>query len=457
MAIEIVMPRFGWTMEEGVLAEWLKKDGDTVQPGDLLFTVESDKALNEVEAFDAGILRIPPDAPPPGATIPVGGLLAYLMQPGEALPGAAPQVAAVMDGEEHGDAPPLVAPVTANGTATATRNTPTISPRAKRIAAELAVDWTTLTGSGRTGRIIEHDVRNAAQRTQLTARANTARVTPLARRVADDLGVDVNGLAEQNPDKRRIARADVENVVRREPTPPPASVASDTATPMNPMRRRIAERMATSAHTTAPVTLTTEADVTELVRLRKQIKADAGKDARAVPSYTDLLVKLCAEALSEHPALNARLEDDSIIEASAIHIGIAVDADRGLFVPVLRDVQNKNLRRITQESAALIAQARAGQLTAGAMQGGTFTITNLGMFEIDAFTPIINLPECAILGVGRIVAKQIVTDADAETLAIRQMMFLSLTFDHRLVDGAYAARFLRRVKHFTEQPYLWLA
>jgi len=449
MAIEIVMPRFGWTMEEGVLAEWLKKDGDTIQPGDLLFTVESDKALNEVEAFDAGILRIPSDAPPPGATIPVGGLLAYLMQPGEALPGA------VMDEEEHGDTPPLVVSVVENAVATVARNTPTISPRAKRIAAELAVDWTTLTGSGRSGRIIEHDVRNAAQRMQLTVRVNAARVTPLARRVADDLGVDVQGLAEQHSDRRRIVRADVENVARREA--PPVNVTGDTATPINPMRRRIAERMAASAHTTAPVTLTTEADVTELVRLRKQIKADAARDARAVPSYTDLLVKLCAEALAEHPALNARLEGESIIECSAIHIGIAVDAERGLFVPVLHDVQNKNLRRITQESAALIAQARAGQLPAEAMQGGTFTITNLGMFEIDAFTPIINLPECAILGVGRIVAKQIVTDADAEIVAIRQMMFLSLTFDHRLVDGAYAARFLRRIKHLTEQPYLWLA
>jgi pyruvate dehydrogenase E2 component (dihydrolipoamide acetyltransferase) len=139
-----------------------------------------------------------------------------------------------------------------------------------------------------------------------------------------------------------------------------------------------------------------------------------------------------------------------------VHIGIAVDTDRGLLVPVVRDVQSKSLRQITQEAAALIAQARSGHVNADDLRGGTFTITNLGMYEIDAFTPIINLPECAVLGVGRIVAKQVVVDADAERVAIRRMMFLSLTFDHRLVDGAPAARFLQRVKQYVEQPYLWL-
>ncbi len=457
MPIEIVMPRLGWTMEEGVLAEWVKKDGESVQPGDILFTVESDKALNEVEAFDAGILHIPPDAPAAGTTIPVGGLLAYLLQPGEAHPESAltPSPSHSGRGEQDDLVPSaapslsrqLHAPETQSERGRGGEANPTISPRARRIAAELNIAWETLTGSGRTGRIIERDIRAAA--TQQPAAA-TIRATPLAKRVADDLGVDLLHLADQIPD-RRIERADVEQAARR-PTPEP--MVNGNRSPLTPMRRITAERMAHSAHTAAPVTLTTEVDATELVRLRKQIKADSG--GRGVPSYTDLLVKLCAEALREHPALNARLDGDSIIDSDGVHIGIAVDTERGLLVPVLPDVGGKSVRQIASDSAALIEAARAGKLGADAMRGGTFTITNLGMFEIDAFTPIINLPECAILGVGRIVPKQVVVDADAEKLAIRHMMFLSLTFDHRLVDGATAARFLQRVRQFIAQPYLWL-
>ena len=222
------------------------------------------------------------------------------------------------------------------------------------------------------------------------------------------------------------------------------------------MRRVIAERMLASARTTAPVTLTTEADATELVRLRQQLKDDAGS-GQPTPTYNDLLARLVAQALREHPALNARLEGDSLVYSEAVHIGLAVDTERGLLAPVLRDVQNKTVRQLARESAALVEQARAGRLGPDALRGSTFSISNLGMYEIDAFTPIINLPECAVLGVGRIVPKQIVVDAAAEKVAIRHMLFLSLTFDHRLVDGAPAARFLQRVKQFVAAPYLWLA
>ena len=223
--------------------------------------------------------------------------------------------------------------------------------------------------------------------------------------------------------------------------------------PITAVRRAIAERMTASAHTAAPVTLTTEADATELVRLRAQLLEDG---RGPVPSYVDVLAKLVAAALAEHPMLNARLDGDVIHQSPTVNMGIAVDTERGLLVPVLRDMAAKSLRQIAQESAALIERARAGRLTADELTGGTFTITNLGMYEIDAFTPIINLPECAVLGMGRIVAKQVVVDAEAERVAIRQMVFLSLTFDHRLVDGGPAARFLQRVKQYVERPYLWL-
>jgi pyruvate dehydrogenase E2 component (dihydrolipoamide acetyltransferase) len=215
--------------------------------------------------------------------------------------------------------------------------------------------------------------------------------------------------------------------------------------------------MAYSAHTSAPVTLNTEADATELVALRNALKNDPNPREQPHPSYNDLLAKIVAQALLEHPMLNARIEGDEVIQSPSVHIAIAVDTERGLIVPVLRDVQLKTLRQIARESAVLVEKTRNGSIRYEELQGATFTITNLGMFEIDTFTPIIDLPQCAILGVGRILPKQVVVDAAAGELAIRQLVFLSLTFDHRLVDGAQAARFLQRVKHFIETPYLWMA
>jgi pyruvate dehydrogenase E2 component (dihydrolipoamide acetyltransferase) len=426
MPIEIVMPKLGWTMEEGVLAEWIKHDGDRVEPGDIVFTVESDKALQEVEAFDSGILRIPPNSPPVGSTIPVGGLLAYLVQAGE-------------------ETLPTPAALTQTNGAS-----PTISPRAKRVAAELQVDWAKLMGSGRSGRIVERDVRAAAEQRPSVAieKQPALDITPVARRAAEELGVDLGALTTQLPGKR-ITREDVERAASNVPV----QSTQETRQPVSRVRKLIAERMSHSLQTTAPVTLTTEVDATELVQVRNQLKA-AGR--QPIPSYNDLFAKLISVALAEHPALNSRIEGDEIVQSQAVHIGLAVDTERGLLVPVIRDVQAKSIRQIADESAALIEAAHAGTLTAGAMSGSTFSLTNLGMFEIDAFTPIINPPECAILGLGRIVPKQVVVDVEKGQVAIRHMLFLSLTFDHRVVDGAPAARFLQQVKRLVEQPFLWL-
>ena len=463
MAFEVVLPRLGWNMEVGSLASWRKQDGDLVEAGEILLEVEGDKAVQEIEALESGILRIPPESPAVGQPVPVGTLLAYLVRPGEALPFTRDKSAVVTP------EPMMPVPAPAGDEAAASdeaagssaamptpprRHTPSISPRAARVARELGVDWTmagkyTLKGSGRTGRIVERDIRRMAA----AASPVEVQASPVARRAAQALGVDLAQLASQQPG-RRIDRASVEAAAQK------AALGAEQRLPLSPVRRVTAERMAASAHTTAPVTLTTEADATELVRLRQQLKEDAfqGDSHFALtPSYTDLLVKLAAQALREHPQLNARFEGESIVQPAAVHIGVAVDTERGLLAPVLRDAHAKSLRQITEETAALIEQARDGHARPDDLRGGTFTITNLGMYEIDAFTPIINLPECAVLGVGRIIAKQVVVDADAERVAVRQMMFLSLTFDHRLVDGAPAARFLQRVKQYVEKPYLWLA
>ncbi len=459
MAVEIVMPKFGWTMEEGVLAEWTKHDGDTVKAGEVLFTVESDKALNEVESFETGILRIPPDSPPIGATVRVGARLAYIVQPGEQAPfenqpaSAAPAVLAAAGPEKAAQG--AGAFDTSSPQSRSARHA--VSPRARRLATQLNIDLAQLSGSGRTGRVVERDVRAASASRPAP---NEVRASPVARRAAAELGINLEQLAAARPGQR-LERADVEAAARRTAAAeaPPAAVPSDASeqsAPMSTVRRLTSERMLAGAHQTAPVTLTTEADATELVRLRTQLKNDSQAALQPVPSYTDLMAKLVAHALQEHPALNARLAGETIIQSSAAHIGLAVDTERGLLVPVVRDVQSKGLRQIARETSALMERARAGRLGADDLRGSTFTVTNLGMFEIDAFTPIINLPECAILGMGRITPKQVVVDAAAERVAIRHMMFLSLTFDHRLVDGAPAARCLQRIKQLIEQPYLWL-
>jgi pyruvate dehydrogenase E2 component (dihydrolipoamide acetyltransferase) len=207
-----------------------------------------------------------------------------------------------------------------------------------------------------------------------------------------------------------------------------------------------------SSQSTAPVTLTSTADATNLVNLRNQFK-DAAPGGGAVPSFTDFLVKLAALALTKHPLLNARWEDDHIALMPQIHIGIAVDTEAGLLVPVVRDVVRLGLRELAEQSRDLADRARLRKLLPDEMQGGTFTVTNLGAFGIDAFTPVINYPEAAILGIGRIRREPVVVD---NQVAIRDVVTLSLTFDHRIVDGAPAARFLQLVCECIKNPGPWL-
>ncbi len=220
------------------------------------------------------------------------------------------------------------------------------------------------------------------------------------------------------------------------------------------MRAIIADRLGTSVHTTARVTLMMEVDATEFVAARERIKAKVSEKWGYAPGYNDLLAKIVAAALREHPYMNARLTPDAIEILSHVNLGMAVDTERGLLVPVVRDADQKTLRQFGSEFRQMVERARSGRALPDDLSGGTFTITNLGMYEVDAFTPVINLPEAAILGVGRISPKVVPYHGSPE---IRQMLTLSLVFDHRLIDGAPAARFLQYIKHVIEEPYLLLA
>lgn len=358
MAIPITIPRLGWNMEEGTFAGWLKPDGAEVRAGEPLFRLEGDKATEEVECLETGIVRYATPAVEEGEKVLVGRVIGFVE--GEAATSRAEEPAAEVV-EKHA------------------------SPRARRVARELGVDWTTLAGTGSTGRVREQDVRAAAPSTD------------------------------------------------------------DALMPLTAIRQTIARRMRESHLTTAPVTLTTTADATNLVNLRDQFRAVGD----APPSYSDFLLKLTALALGKHPLLNAHLTDAGIVPSRDVHLGLAVDTDAGLLVPVVRDVMTQSLRQIATTTRDLITRARQGQLAARDLHGATFTVTNLGPFGIDAFTPLIDLPQCAILGVGRIRKVPLVHD---DRLVPRDQLTLSLTFDHRLVDGAPAARFLQTLVGLIENP-----
>jgi pyruvate dehydrogenase E2 component (dihydrolipoamide acetyltransferase) len=427
MAFEITLPRLGWDMEEGILSSWLKEENDYVQLGDLLFAVEGDKAVQEIEALDSGYLKFIPGGPQPGDKLAVGTRIGYLVP--EAELDSFESAGGINSVKSEPIVPEPAAPVA--GDRLPEKSEPPdpgkrvyISPYAKRLAEGLGVNWKKVAGSGLRGRIMAKDIEAAAAKLEMGAESAAPEKTP-------------------QPATR--------------PLPAAQQATYAIHLPMTAMRKKIAQHMAFSVHTAAPVTLTTEVDATEFFVLRRELKADALTSGQPTPSYNDLLTKASAQALSEHPFVNARLEGDEIVQSASVNIAMAVDTERGLVVPVLRDVQSKSLRQVARESAALIEKTRNGTISYDDLQGATFTITNLGMFEVDAFTPIIDLPQCAILGVGRIIPKQVVLDADLKTVDIRHMMILSLTFDHRLIDGAQAARFLQRVKRLIEKPYLWMA
>jgi pyruvate dehydrogenase E2 component (dihydrolipoamide acetyltransferase) len=459
MAIEVVMPQLGLSMDSGQIVEWLKRTGDPIQPGDLLMSVESDKSTVEVEAVERGRLHIVTQ--PEDGAVPVGSVIAYLLADGEAPPVAAPATpVAASPMAPSREAVPIAEDHSANGREGEYRpSRPPSSPAARRRAAELGLDWQQATGTGPAGRIKERDIlAMAAQPAAPVAGAlATVKMTPVAERLARSAGIDPIELARRFPGQR-LGRDEIETVIRESVRRARQTAAPETADtiparsePAGRLRSLIAERMAVSHLTNAPVTLTTEADATELVRLRATLKNDPQADV--VPSYNALLAKLVARALVEHPIMNAYLDGDRIVYWETVNIGTAVDTERGLVVPVVRDVPAKSVQEISREMAELLPRAKAGKALPDELIGGTFTITNLGTYDIDAFTPIINGAECAILGVGRLVDKYVVIDGQPQ---VRTMMVLSLTFDHRLVDGGPAAAFLQRVKQFIETPYLWL-
>ena len=463
MAEEFFIPQLGQTVEQVTLVKWLVSDGAKVSQGQEVMEVETDKAIFPVEANAKGYIHIGPYKE--GDVIPVLTVVAMIGKPEdrfqvagkqaareqvESNQGASKQIA----GGKEGDFQSATAPVAVS--------TQFASPRARKLAAEKKIDLAQVSPTGYGGvRVVERDV--------VAHPSQAPKATPVAQRMAADSGVDLRTLTGTGPGGR-IVKEDVTRAAQPAPLVASAPRVADappfvrpvplTAAevieriPLKGVRGIIVERMGHSVHTTARVTLFMEADATEFVAARERLKAEVAEVWGFAPGYNDLLAKIVAAALRQFPYMNARLAPDAIEIMSHVNIGMAVDTERGLLVPVIRDVDQKNLRQFGEEFRSLAKKARSGRSLPDDLSGGTFTITNLGMYDVDAFTPVINLPEAAILGVGRIAPKPVARD---DQVVIRQMWTLSLVFDHRLVDGAPAARFMQYIKQLIEEPYLLLA
>ncbi len=440
MPSEIYLVKVGMTMTEGIVEEWYVEDGATVSAGALLYRLETEKVNLDVEAETDGTVK---HLVPAGQTLEPGDVVGFIYAAGEEIPDTLPAPSRRAPEDMPSVEPGAPAPTP---TAPAAGERRPASPAARKLAGELGVDLANVEGTGPRGRITREDVEQAATARKAAPATERRPASPAARKLAAELGIDLANVDGTGP-RGRITREDVEQAAA---TPEAdAAPASATREPLRGMRKTIAERMHASLTGSAQLTLDMEVEMDDAVKLRRQLVAEWEADGIR-PGFTDLVMLAAAKALPQHPRMNSALIDDAIVGSEAVHMGMAVALDEGLVVPVIHDAATKDLKTVARESSVLAERARAGALTLDEMQGGTFTVTSLGMYGVDGFTPILNAPQTGILGVGRIYEA---VAWEGETPVRRQRMRLSLTWDHRVIDGAPAAQFLATVREYLEAPY----
>ena len=443
MAIEIVLPRMGMTMEEGTIIAWLKKEGDKVKAGEPLIEIETDKTIVEIEAQEDGILeRILADE---GETLPIGTLIGFIVAEGETLPDDSARKPTTVDQIEDAEKKSTIEDVSSNEE----RRDEKIkaSPAARRLAWELAVELSNISGTGPGGRIVAWNIEQAGQ-TQTTPPAQV-KISPVARRLAADKGIDLTELKGTGPGGR-ITRRDVElveTVSMQEPAEAP---------PLQPLSRShkiMSERMVTSWTSAPHFYLHTEVNARHLLAFRESLlpKIEARIGIRL--TLTDLIVKICSRVLIQHTNIIARWHEEGLLTNKNINIGIAIDTPSGLIVPVIKEADKLNLEEIARFRADLVDRARGGKLLPQDLELGAFTITNLGMFRIDSFEAVLNPPQAAILAVGRIIERALVENGH---VIPSPTLNLSLSIDHRVLDGVAGARFLNDLAKLIETPWLIL-
>ncbi|MCD8249350.1 MAG: 2-oxo acid dehydrogenase subunit E2 [Lachnospiraceae bacterium] len=434
MAEKIIMPKQGLQMTEGLITSWLVAEGEKVEIDQPLFEMETDKLTITIDSTASGtLLKI---VHPEGDTVPITETIAYVGQPGESIPdedSSAPAEEAPA-AKDDGNVPVAAAPSEAREASADGRVFS--SPRARMHAEEKSVDYRQLKGSGPLGMVIERDVLAAAE---------SPKASPLARKLAEQKDVDLKDVTGSGA-HGKIMAADVRSAVSAPVAETPA--AEDQQIPISNMRRVIAKRMLDSLQTLAQANMRVTVDMTEAVHIRTQLKA-AGQKI----SYNDLVLRCVARALKEFPMVNATMDDKYITLRSAVNLGMAVATENGLLVPVIHNADRMTLQELSAASKDLAERTKTNKLSPDEMSGGTFTVSNLGMFDIESFTAIINKPEAGILAVGKMEDRPAAVDGE---LVIRPQMQISLTYDHRILDGAPAAQFLRRIKQLLEQPGLLL-
>lgn len=459
MAEIIKMPKLGLTMTEGMVSSWRKAEGDRVSKGEVIADVSTDKLAFEVESpIDGVLLKIIVQE---GQMVKVGEPIGVVGEPGEnvSLESLETSTAEVQEAGEN-DKTPSDSPVESVGSDSARpKSLIKASPKAKRLAREKGLDITKIKGTGPEGRIIAKDVLAFWQENK---ERKPSKVSPVASKMAKELGIDLSSI---DAEKGRIMKADVlraleapvgKDVAERETVKPEVEASTKQGKseriPLTQMRKVIGERMLLSTSTMPSVTYNIEVDFREFLDFRNKLKNKM--EAKGIRiSINDILIKVCAIALKEYPMCNSSMEGDHILLHEDVNIGLAVAVDGGLVVPNVKAVQKKTLYEIAVEANRLIEAARKGTLSVDDITGGTFTITNLGMFGMHSFTPIINPPEACILGVNAIVERPVVLNG---AIITRPMSMLCLTADHRIIDGADAAKFLLRIKELIEEPYLML-
>lgn len=414
MAYEVLMPQLGLTMEEGTVSQWIKHEGDEVKTGDVIVEITTDKLTNEVASEHDGVmLKIVAQE---GEDIPVKGLLCYIGQPGEAV-GDAPAAPAAAPAAAEA-APAAAAPAAAPAPVTAANGKRIrISPLARKTAAKMGVDYSGIAGTGPSGRIVVKDILAAAE-----AQKNAPAAAPAA--------------AEAAPAKKEAPKAGLE------------LMEGDTVVKLTGMRKVVAERMLASHTEIPPVTQNIKVDVTELMKFRKMLLAETGKKY----SVNDLVLKAIAKCLTQHPEILVSFDEANhqIIQRKHVNIGMAVALDAGLITPVIRDADKMGLDTLAATAKDLAARAKENKLLPDEYKGSTITVSNLGMFGIETFTPIINQPDSVIVGVCAI-EDELQMD-DEGKLSKHQVMRLSVTLDHRTLDGAVVAKFEMDLRDILQNP-----
>lgn len=444
MAIDVPMPKLGLTMEEATILEWLVAEGEQVEADTPIMLIETDKTETEVGSPGAGRLH---QVGRVGDVFACGTRVAVLLGEGEAVPAiTAPAPAPPRPQPQHAPSVPAAAPAAPVASLPAQGGRVFASPNARRVAAERGVPLAAVRGTGPGGRIVSEDV-------EAVGAAGPVVASVAARNLADLLGIDLSQVPV-DPVERRVTREAVALHVRDllgrlapQPTSWPLLQDPVETIRLSGMRGTIAKRMHASLQTMAQLTLTMDADMGAVLADRAARKA--GDPNTGVPSITDYVLAATARALVRHPRLNAQVTDTGIAVLPDVHVGLAVAVDNGLLVPVVRDAAHRRLDDVAAETTRLATAARAGSVGPGDLEGGTFSVSALGAYGVDAFTPVINPPNAGILGVGRLRDDVVMVDGQVTTV---KRLTLSLTWDHRVIDGVPAAEFCRTIVELLADP-----